>query len=558
MSSTSERVARLAAWSYRHTSVALALLDASGVIVECNPAFAAACHRRRTLVLGQSLLDALGQPPKSPLARALRSAAESGSARAVVSVPQHGSESGGDRQWRLDLTVEPESQLMTLMGSDLTDLRSLSAELETRTNRDRLTGLENRDALLDALVAALGTGQAVALFLVDVDRFTLINDTYGHKLGDSVLVLLGRRLVQIAGLRNTVARIGGDQFAVMVRRLASQSDVEEMARRLHDALTGDLTLDNTSLHLRVSIGYSATTDAGKGANDLFREADTALTRAAEVGGNITLEFRPEFHEAMEARMRTESDLRAALGTDQIDADVQGIFDCQTKELVAFEALARWRHPERGTVAPAGFIEVADRFGLLGGVMSGVLSRSLRSLRSWLLSAPGRSLAVNVAPSQLLDPRLFDAIVATVETCGVPPDRLTVEVTESQLVAEPSAVAMIGRIHDAGIGIAIDDFGAGASSLGYLWTLPVTILKIDRALVSSITSDAAASRTVAALVTLAHDLGLTVVAEGVEHEADHTALMETGCDRVQGYLLHRPCPLWETESIINRNRHVPLA
>lgn len=548
---------RLATWSYRHTPVALALLDTSGVIVECNPAFAAACHRRRKVLIGQAALETLHQPQQSPLATALRKVLEDGSAYAVVSIPDRVAEPGRDRQWRLDLSVESDSELIRVMGTDLTDVRSLSAALETRTTRDRLTGLENRDALLDELTTALGTGQPVALFIVDVDRFTLINDTYGHELGDAVLVLLGRRLMQVAGLRNTVARIGGDQFAVMTRRLNTQGDVDDMAGRLHHAVRGDLTLDHTALHLRVSIGYATTTDTSNDANDLFRQADTALARAGELGGNCVQEFQPEFHEAMEARMRTESELRAALRTDQIDADVQGIFDCESRELVAFEALARWRHPARGTVGPWGFIDVADRFGMLHDVLRSVLFRSSRALRPWLLSAPDRRLAVNVSPSQLLDPQLIDLILATIETSALPPERLTVEVTENQLVADPAAVAMIERIHNANINIAIDDFGAGASSLGYLWRLPVTTLKIDRSLVSSMVTDAAATRTVAALVTLAHDLGLSVVAEGAETEADLAALIDTGCDKVQGYLLHRPCPLWETDAIMDRSSETTI-
>ena len=547
--SSEELIAQLATWSCRNTAAAFALIDSAGVVVECNPAFAAACHRRRKLLIGQSVLEALHQPEKSHLVTALQRVGEKGSAKALVSVPESVGVGVAARQWRIELTRDSESGLIYLHGTDRTRVTSLSQELQTRATRDRLTGLENRDALKDDLVDALDTGQPVAVFMVDVDRFTMINDTYGHETGDAVLGLVGRRIVKTVGLRNTVARIGGDQFAVMARRLGSAKQVAAMAARLHQAIVGELTLDGVSLHLRVSLGYSMKIDGVKNAEALFREADTALSRASELGGNCIQQFHPEFHQSMEERMRTESDLRAALGTAQIDADVQGVFECATRKLVSFEALARWRHPERGTVGPWGFIDVADRFGLLNDVMAGVLFRTLTGLRPWLLEDRSRRLAFNVAPSQLLDPGLLDLITATIETSGLQHTQVVVEITENELINTPPAIAMIERISESGMRLAIDDFGAGASSLGYLWALPVSILKIDRSLVSSMTSDPAATRTVAALVALAHDLGLTVVAEGVETEQELAPLVEIGCDKVQGYLLHKPCPMSELGTLI---------
>lgn len=548
MGPSSELSTQLADWSYQHTLSALAMLDASGTILECNPAFGVACNQLVDTLIGRPIVDALRQPEKSPLVAALLKVQRRGSAQAVMAVPVS-DDASTSRQWRFRLVCEPDGKRVFVEGTDLTRESSLSKRLQTTSTRDRLTGLENRDALKDDLADALKTRQPVALFMIDLDRFMLINDTYGHEVGDTILVLVGRRLAQAAGVRNSVARVGGDQFAVMARRLSTPEAVDEMAGRLHQAIAGELTLDRMTVHLRVSIGYSVSFGDRDDANDLLREADTALNRTAELGGNCVQQFRPEFHESMEQRMQTEADLRAALGTPQIDADVQGVFDCATRELLSFEALARWRHPQRGTVGPWGFIDVADRFDLLNDVMAGVLRRSLAGLGAWLLGDRSRRLAVNVAPSQLLNPRLCDTILDELVQTGVLPEQLVVELTENELIAEPAAVAMIERLHDAGMGLAIDDFGAGASSLGYLWTLPVSVLKIDRSLVSCMIEDAAARRTVAALVKLAHDLGLSVVAEGVEEEAELAALIEIGCDKVQGYLLHKPCPMSELGHLI---------
>ena len=549
MSDSNAPRTHLKEWSYRRGSAALAVVDPAGVILHANPAFASAAGRRMGALPGSTLVDALDQPPKSQLVTAFQEALATGTGRAVVSVPPPGSDPAiQPPQWRFRFEYEETDGLVYVEGRDLTKERDLSAEVMTRTVRDRLTGLENRDALVDELQTVLGTGQSVALFIVDVDKFAAFNDTYGHEFGDGLLITMARRITGMIGVRNTAARIGGDQFAIMARRLKTHDDAAEMAERLHETLSGQMALQRTSIHLRLSIGYSFSAANEKDAATMLREADTALMRAAELGGNRVQGFEPEFHDLIERRVKTESDLRAAIGTRQLDADVQGVFTTEG-DLIGFEALARWRHPIRGTVPPGEFIDVAGRSGLLDQVLGAVLERSLSTLDPWLADSRSNYLAVNVAPSQLAIGDPIGVIDRALLACRAAPENIVVEVTERELVAEPSSIRSLERLADRGIRIAIDDFGAGASSIGYLWTLPVSILKLDRSLIASMGTDHRAKTIVASLIDLAHQLGLSIVAEGVETDDEYEMLAEIGHIGIQGYLLHRPCRLHEIDTVI---------
>lgn len=528
---------RLARWSVENVSVGLAVTDLQGTVLVCNPAFASATQRTAEETIGISIFDVFAQSPKSTLASVYRDLTKTGSARAVLSI-------GFDEQnqWELSFDFDRTEELVFVQSVDQTEISRLHFELRKQTIRDRLTGLENRDALKDRLDSALATKQPIALFIIDVDQFTMVNDTYGHEFGDEVLRVLSSRITGMVGRRNTTARIGGDQFAVMVRRVANTDEVHASAEELHRALTGPMVIGTTSIHLELSVGYTVSDENTKDANDLLREADTALVRVNEEGGNKVQRFQHQYYAEIEERMLLERDLRAAIGSDQLTADLQGIFCTVTRELVGFEALARWRHPTRGNVPPDVFIAVADRHRLLRYVLSTVLDRSLATLAGWLAADRSRYVSVNVAPSQLVEPELVPTIATALEMSGVAPEQLIVEITEQELVSDAASREGVNNLKSLGLRIAIDDFGAGASALGYLWTLPVSILKLDRSLIASMSSDPAAHRTVAAVVRLARDLGLETVAEGIEDEEQLTTLADQGCPHAQGFLLHRPTPI----------------
>ncbi len=549
MSDSTAPRTRLAEWSYRHGSTALAVTDSSGVILHGNPAFANAAGRRIGSLPGTTLVDALRQPPKSHLVNAFREALRTGTGRAVISVPPPGPDpAAAQLQWRFRFEHHGRDGLVFVEGRDLTKERNLSAEVKARTVKDRLTGLDNRDAFVDELQTVLATGQSVALFIVDVDRFAAINDTYGHEFGDALLITVARRLAGLVGVRNTVARIGGDQFAVMARRLDDDAEAHGLAAKLHEVLTGQMVLQRTTVHLRLSIGFTFSEPNQKNASTLLREADTALMRAAELGGNRIQAFEPTFHDLIEKRVKTEADLRAAIGTSQLDADVQGVFTTD-RRLVGFEALARWRHPTRGTVPPGEFIDVAGRYGLLDHVLQAVLGRSLAALDGWLAQSPSNYLAVNVAPSQLAIGDPIGIIHQSLLSSRAEPSNILVEVTERELVGDPDAIRILERLAARGFRIAIDDFGAGASSIGYLWSLPVSVLKLDRSLITSMGTDPRARTIVASLIELGHRLDLSIVAEGVETEDEYDMLTDMGHPHIQGYLMHRPCRLSEIDEVL---------
>ena len=542
--------AGLAEWAYHAAPTALAGTDRDGLIQDCNPAFAALCDTPGEDLIGVAVWDALGPSTKTRLQAGYRDAIATGTNRSVLMVDRNAAR----QQWDFRIEFEEHTNAVRLLGTDRTEEHRLSAQVQLSAVRDRLTGLENRDAFIDELDEVVRSGQSVALYVVDVDRFALLNDTYGHSFGDAVLVLLGRRLTQMAGPRNMVARIGGDQFAVMVRRLEDWVDVEAAAARLHSGLTGQMAVERTTVHLRVSMGYTYSPKGSVSATDLIRDADTALSRAADLGGNRFQRFHSSFQEQIEHRIRTEADLRQAIGTSQLDADVQGIYRPGDRTLVGFEGLARWRHPVRGTVPPDEFIEVADRFNLLDHVLGAVLDRSLTGLSGWLAADRTRYLAVNVAPSQLLDPNLMPTLTSSLTQFDLAPSQLVVELTERELVADAESIATVERLSELGVRIAIDDFGAGASSLGYLWTMPVSILKLDRSLTNSMMTDAGARRVVTSLVNLAGDLGLVVVAEGVEQEQELDRLVDLDCGFAQGFLLHRPCPTDTIGEVLHADAH----
>lgn len=539
----------LAAWANARSPVAVAVCDSSGVVLRCNPAFAAIGTGCGSGMEGRSISEVLLQPPKSPLNLALKNVLVEGEARVVVSVPS--ADSPAPQQWEIALDFHPDEDLLYIMANDLSREAQLTAELQTRTTRDRLTGLENRDALRDELAMVLSAGQPVALFLVDIDDFTRINDTFGHEFGDAVLLVVTQRLRRLAGSRSFPARIGGDQFAVMISRMAEPEAIRKTADALHDLLCGEMAINHSRVHLRVSVGYAGAVASEKtSASDLLREADTALSRAGSNGGNQVVEFRPEFHEELRRRTQNEADLRRAVGTEQLDADMQGIFTVDGAELTGFEALARWRHPDRGTVPPDEFIDVADKHGMLDDVLRAVLERSLGALRGWLNANPSRHLSINVAPSQLATRQAVGIVAEALTMWSVNPQQLVVEITERELVEDQVALEALADLEATGVQIAIDDFGEGASSLGYLWTLPVSVLKLDRRLISSMADDSGARRIVSAMVQMAVEIGMRVVAEGVENEAELQILRDIGCQTVQGFLLHRPCPLADLGQIID--------
>jgi len=412
---------------------------------------------------------------------------------------------------------------------------------------DALTGLPNRTLALDRLGRALRRrrreGIDVAVLVLDVDRFKVVNDSLGHAAGDRVLLEMAPRLAAVLRPADTVARIGGDEFVIVCEGVEGPTGARDIAERIEQAIARPVTLDNVAHVFSVSIGIALAAGAEDTPESLIRDADAAMYRAKERGRGRHEMFDEEMRRRVLARVTTESDLRRALERGELEVWHQPVFDVTTGRPAATEALVRWRHPERGLIPPAEFIPIAEEAGLIGDVGLVVLEHACRHAARWRAALGARlGVAVNVSGRQLADP-LFPAQVARIlERTGLAPGALLLEITESVLMEESSAPdAVLESLHRLGPRLALDDFGTGYSSLSRLKRFPLDALKIDRAFVAGVHEDTDDAAIVKATIDMAHAIGLLVVAEGVETAAQRDALRALGCDRAQGFLLARPMP-----------------
>jgi len=414
---------------------------------------------------------------------------------------------------------------------------------------DPLTGLPNRRALLEAVDAALTSGTVAVLLLFDLDRFTAVNDTLGHAAGDELLRVVGQRLAQESPPDATVARLGGDEFAVL---LLGVTDALATAHRLRSALEEPVLLVGDRVAVAGSVGVASTADldaaqpltrAGGGPMELLRRADVALSRAKRDSQGVEA-WTSGADDSARGLLSLVSDLRLALRAgDQLLVHLQPKCDPQSRRVLALEALVRWQHPTRGLLAPGSFVEAAERAGLLPQLTGAVLELSLQAVVALRRAGHSLPVAVNVGAPDLLDRRFSSRIAQALDRHQLPTCLLRLEVTETAVMQDPERIVRTLRLlRGIGIGISLDDYGTGLSSLAYLRELPIDELKIDRTFIASMVEDRASALIVRSTVELAHGLGLSVVAEGVEDDATLVALTDAGCDLAQGYLLGRPVAL----------------
>jgi len=422
------------------------------------------------------------------------------------------------------------------------------AEEETlhQALHDTLTGLPNRALFVNRLEHAVErpNDAVTAILLIDLDHFKVVNDSLGHELGDALLIEVGRRLRRVVRSGDLIARIGGDEFGLLYEDLAPTTQIEDFATRIIAALDSPFPAAGHQLHLGASIGIAVHRGGPTSAAALLRDADTAVYQAKDRGRGSWVLFDQSHRTRAVARLETESELRHALDTDQLEVHYQPIIELATGATTGVEALVRWRHPERGLVLPDEFIPLAEQVGLieqLGGI---VLRRATTQARRWMdrPGAPPLLVAVNLSARQALRPGLVEEIATILEAAGVPPEGLCIELTESVLLTDLARTAdAIRALRATGIRIAVDDFGTGYSSLSYLTRLPVDVVKIDRSFITALERGSDERAVVRSIIMLAHDLGLVALAEGVETAAQRDALVELGCDQAQGYWFGRPLP-----------------
>ncbi|MER2555726.1 MAG: EAL domain-containing protein [Thauera sp.] len=433
--------------------------------------------------------------------------------------------------------------------TDISRLKETEARIRDLAYYDPLTGLPNRRLLEDRLQVELAHAARLrcrlAVMFVDLDRFKRINDSLGHAVGDKLLVEIAARLRSSLREDDTVARMGGDEFLVILNNLSGPDEAATMARRLVAALRRPVSIEGRELIVTTSVGVSVYPDDSRDANTLIKHADVAMYRAKDEGRNSFQLFEPAMNARSLERLALETALHRALPRDELLLHFQPVVVAADGGLVAAEALLRWQHPDLGLVSPADFIPLAEDTGLIVPIGEWVLRSACERHRQWReAGGPQLHMMVNISARQFREEGFSAMVGSVLAETGMEPGCLTLELTESMLMDDTDrAIARLGQLRALGVGLAIDDFGTGYSSLAYLKRFPIDELKIDRLFVRGIDRNERDAALVAAIISLGHSLGLRVVAEGVETAAHLKVLCRHGCDLAQGFHFSRPLP-WQ--------------
>ena len=443
----------------------------------------------------------------------------------------------------------PDGGFVTIY-TDITEHKRAAAEIEHLAHHDMLTGLANRlwlDARLEqSLADSRRNHHGLAVLFLDLDRFKHINDSLGHHVGDALLVDVADRLRGNVREVDIVARQGGDEFVVVVQAIGGSSDAAHVAVKILEALSAPYLIGGSELHTTPSIGIALFPEDGEDAATLLRNADTAMYHAKALGRANYQFYAEEMNLSATARLDLERKLRRALQLEQFELWYQPQIEAASGQVCGVEALIRWRHPDDGLISPARFIPLAEETGLIVELGYWVLRTACLQARHWRdAGLPALRMSVNLSTRQLMHSGLAEGVSSALAVADIPAGLLELEITESAVMEEPeNAIAVLANLKRLGVNLAIDDFGTGYSSLSYLKLFPLDRLKIDRSFVSDIEHDANDAAIVTAAVSLAHNLGLSVVAEGVETAVQVARLAELGCDELQGYHFSRPLPAHE--------------
>ncbi|MCX6020208.1 MAG: EAL domain-containing protein, partial [Chloroflexi bacterium] len=430
------------------------------------------------------------------------------------------------------------------IATDITERKLAEQALEHQALHDPLTDLPNRSLLhrrlSGAVAAARQTGDSVSLLILDLDHFKEVNDTLGHQWGDVLLQQVGARLISVLEPQHTVARLGGDEFAILLPQLG-QAEAVQRAGRILEALEQPFFLEGQAVAIGASVGIAACPEHTDDGETLLRQADVALYVAKRAHGGWSV-YNPDEDRHSPGRLALAGELRRAIERDELELFFQPKQEMRTRQTVRLEALLRWRHPIHGLLQPDRFIPLAEQSGLMRLVSWWALNAALRQCHRWHNEGLDLQVAVNLSMRDLHDPQLPEIVAELLEIWELPPDRLTLEITESVIMADPErTMGILERLRALGTPLAADDFGEGYTSLSYLQRLPLDMLKIGKSFVDRMLDDPKSLAIVRSTVELGHNLGFKVVAEGVASQECWDVLAAMGCDMAQGYFVSPPLP-----------------
>jgi diguanylate cyclase (GGDEF)-like protein/PAS domain S-box-containing protein len=555
-----ERALREAATVFESTAEAIMITDTSGVIRRINQAF--------TNMTGFSAAESLGQTPrilKSGRQDELfyKSMWERLMAQGRWEGEVWNKRKNGDifPVWQIVSTVRDEQGKAVGFVSlfiDITQKKRDEDEIAYRANYDALTGLPNRNLLAERLGQALKQarreGSRVAVMFVDLDFFKQVNDTLGHAVGDRLLQLVAERMRMCVRETDTIARLGGDEFVILLMDIDEIAPAGIVAEKLIAQMAEVFTIEGNEIHIGASIGITIFPDDGHDIDTLFRNADLAMYRAKTMGRNNAQFFEAALTTAALDRRALENDLRGALSRHEFRLHFLPLIDLATNQIMGVEALLRWQHPQRGLLDPGHFVPLAEETGLIREIGTWALDEACRQLAGWEATGHRLTLALNVSIRQLPEALSVKNILAVLYKYGLEPGQIVLEITESVLLAESPAIQQwFVEAGAAGLHLSIDDFGTGYSSLAYLKRFPVRHVKIDKTFVKNMEGDAGNRALVEAILAMAHSLGLSVVAEGVEEAGQASLLQARSCELAQGYLYSHPLPADELAVLLGKPR-----
>ncbi|MDQ1425342.1 MAG: hypothetical protein QOD72_2840 [Acidimicrobiaceae bacterium] len=529
------------------------LVDAKGSLAAVNRAWAdlevPSDLGSLRVPVGTPMIDALRRGAGLPAPLTLAAAAMADALAEILDGRrpeyEHELPVGDDAWWMVRIVALPDDGGAVVTLRDVTARVRAERRIDRRDGRDQLTGLATQPLLVERLGVALRQpdGRRVAVLQLDLDRFSLLNATYGWAEGNRVLRTIARRLRSSLTNGESLARTGADTFVVLTERAHNDDEVVSLAEWLGRAVALPLLIDGREVTVTASVGVAVAGPLPVNSEDLLRDADVAMLKAKALGGAGYVVSSHVLRTDSAKRVAIQQALRGALARGEMRLEYQPEVAIDDRTVVGAEALLRWDSEELGSVPPSVFIEIAEETGLIVAIGNWAMGEAIRQAAGWQLPRPDTNdfyVAVNVAPRQLADPDFAANVEEALRSAGLPPRRLCIEVTERTVVgAWNAASSALQRLADIGVRIALDDFGTGYSSLAYLVRLPIQILKLDASFVTRLASDEADVAVVEAVVTLARRLGLQVVAEGVEDEAQRAELERLGCHIVQGYELGHP-------------------